>query len=136
MDELSPTLLAQIANQMLSELPGANMVPKSEIDASHLPSAAMETPASFQDYRPSEIAVPKSVGNSSSPPSGMPSLPTGFAPPSFGSMSSFSAMPTFSSAPALPEFATATPSYGNPAAGASQGSGGSSTTFQPGGERG
>ncbi len=124
MDELSPSLLAHIATQMLNELPGANMVPKSEIDASHLPSAAMQTPASFQDYRPSEIAVPKSVGNSSSPPSGMPSLPTGFAPPSFGSMPSFSAMPTFSAAPSLPEFATATP-----AAGASQGSAGSSTNY-------
>jgi cysteine desulfurase/selenocysteine lyase len=39
MDEISPTLIAEIATRLFNDLPGSNIPPKSESDASHFPQA-------------------------------------------------------------------------------------------------
>lgn len=70
MHEVTPSLIAELATRMFNELPGAGAVPKSEVDASHLPSEV-----------PSMPMVPLSPSSAQSLPSmtgfALPALPVG-----------------------------------------------------------
>jgi cysteine desulfurase/selenocysteine lyase len=58
MHEVTPNIIAEIATRLLNELPGANVVPKTEVEASRFPSEATAMPRSFADFRPSEHSIP------------------------------------------------------------------------------
>jgi len=76
MNELTPDLIASIASRLYNELPGANSVPKTEMDMSHMPSEAKPPVDGMPQFSPSTPSMP------TSPHASLPSTPT--APPLSG----------------------------------------------------
>ena len=70
-NEITPELISEIANRLYNEIPGANLVPKSETDVHHLERDAQSSPPAAPDV--SERGGPSSsIGDSGLAGSGLP----------------------------------------------------------------
>lgn len=57
MNEISPSLIAEIATRLFHEIPGASAAPKSELDAAHVPQEAGRHVAPLAEHRPASPAA-------------------------------------------------------------------------------
>jgi cysteine desulfurase/selenocysteine lyase len=70
MHEITPNLIAEIATRLLNDVPGANVIPKTEMDAAHAPQAAMgHLPSEASHPMPTLVHAPQLAGQ-------LPSTPT------------------------------------------------------------
>lgn len=119
MNEISPSLIAEIATRLFNELPGASLPPKNEMDAGHLPQQAggYADPASAVSLAPGQ-APSSPVPSGAAPPPGMAygstHGPTEFHPGVPGPMHGGSEVPNL---PGVPGAAVSPPGgFGVPAA--------------------
>lgn len=71
MNEISPSLIAEIATRLFNELPGSNLPPKNEIDAGQLPQGASSVAGSPVDPTNGVSLAPGQAAADSAPPPGM-----------------------------------------------------------------
>ncbi|MBA4019932.1 MAG: aminotransferase class V [Pirellula sp.] len=121
-NDISPSLIAEIATRLFNELPGASLPPKNEIDAGHLPQQAggYADPASAVSLAPGQAPSGSSgfSPSGSTPPLGMgyasTNGPTEFHPGVPGPMHVGSEVPNL---PGVPGAAISPPGgFGAPAA--------------------